>query len=50
MPPVMLPISAWANSFSSGSPVTKLMPPPSVRQTSSCRHITPFGMPVVPPV
>ena len=32
-------------SHSSGrrSPVVKSMPPPSVRQTSSCRQSTPFG-------
>ena len=32
------------------SPVTKSMPPPSAQNTSSWRHITPLGMPVVPPV
>ena len=37
-------------SSSMRSPVTKSMPPPRVRHTSSCRHITPFGKPVVPPV
>ncbi len=26
------------------------MPPHSAKKMSSCRHITPFGMPVVPPV
>ena len=32
------------------SPVTGLRPPPSANSTSSWRHTTPFGMPVVPPV
>ena len=39
----------WSYS-SSGSPVMKSMPPPSTRQKSSWRHMTPFGKPVVPPV
>ena len=32
------------------SPVTGLSPPPRAKSTSSCRHTTPLGMPVVPPV
>ncbi len=39
-----------SHSSGSGSPVMKSMPPPSVRQMSSCRQSTPFGYPVVPPV
>ena len=39
----------WSYS-SSGTPVMKSMPPPSTRQKSSWRHITPLGKPVVPPV
>ena len=39
----------WSYS-SSGSPVMKSMPPPSTRQKSSWRHMTPLGNPVVPPV
>ncbi len=39
----------WLYS-SSRSPVMKSMPPPSTRQKSSWRHITPLGKPVVPPV
>jgi hypothetical protein len=35
---------------SCGVAVTWSMPPPSVKITSCCRHTTPFGMPVVPPV
>ena len=33
-----------------GSPSTGFPPPPIARQRSSDRHMTPFGMPVVPPV
>ncbi len=32
----------WSNSVSR-SPVMKSIPPPSTRQKSACRHITPFG-------
>jgi hypothetical protein len=32
------------------SPVSKEIPPPRTRMTSSCRHTTPLGIPVVPPV
>jgi hypothetical protein len=39
----------WSNS-SRASPVMKSMPPPSTRQKSTWRHMTPFGYPVVPPV
>ena len=39
-----------SHSSASTSPVMKSMPPPSVRQMSSCRHMTPLGRPVVPPV
>ena len=31
-------------------PVSASMPCPRAMNTSSCRHTTPFGMPVVPPV
>ncbi len=44
------PLRDWAHSSASGSPVRKSMPPASVRQMSSCRHMTPLGYPVVPPV
>ena len=39
----------WCSS-SIRTPVWKSMPPPSTRHTSSWRHMTPFGYPVVPPV
>ena len=32
------------------SPMTGLPPPPSASKIAPCVHITPFGMPVVPPV
>ena len=48
--PFSRPLRDCAHSSGSGSPVMKSMPPPSVRQMSSWRHITPFGYPVVPPV
>ena len=38
-----LPCSASVHSSGMYSPVTKLIPPPSARQTSSCRQSTPFG-------
>ena len=41
--PVSSPLRDCAHSSGSGSPVMKSMPPPSVRQMSSWRHITPFG-------
>ena len=50
MPSPPAPARDCAHSSSSRSPVRKSMPPPSVRQMSSCRHMTPFGWPVVPPV
>ncbi len=50
MPSLSAPWRDCAHSSSSGSPVMKSMPPPSVRQMSSWRHMTPFGCPVVPPV
>ena len=37
-------------SFGTRSPVVASMPWPSAKKMSSLRHITPFGMPVVPPV
>ena len=50
MPSSPAPARDCAHSSASGSPVMKSMPPPSVRQMSSWRHMTPFGCPVVPPV
>jgi hypothetical protein len=47
---ISAPRLVWAHSSSSGMPDMKSMPPPRTRQTSSCRQITPFGYPVVPPV
>ena len=37
-------------SSSTRMPLSASMPPPNAMKTSSCRHITPLGMPVVPPV
>jgi hypothetical protein len=48
--PPSAPSRASFHSSSTGSLVMKSMPPPSTRHTSSWRHTTPLGMPVVPPV
>ncbi len=50
IPPISWPRLTCAHSSGTGMPVMKSMPPPSTRHTSSCRHSTPFGYPVVPPV
>ena len=42
--------SAWWNSDGTFSWVKKSVPPISAWKMSSDRHITPLGMPVVPPV
>jgi hypothetical protein len=44
------PFSTIASGRSTFVPPTTSMPPPSAKKTSSCRHTTPLGMPVVPPV
>jgi hypothetical protein len=49
-PPDAAARSAIVNSLVTRSPVTASMPCPSAKYTSSWRHITPLGMPVVPPV
>ncbi len=41
--PLSRPLRDCAHSSASGSLVRKSMPPASVRQMSSWRHITPFG-------
>ncbi len=41
--------SASSSGFFTGSPVGA-PPPRPAKNRSSCRHMTPFGMPVVPPV
>ena len=48
--PPSAPTRARCHSSVTGSLVCQSMPPPSTRQMSSCRHTTPLGLPVVPPV
>ncbi len=44
------PFSTIASGRSTRVFVTGSIPPPRAKKTSSWRHTTPFGMPVVPPV
>ena len=48
--PCPSPFSTIASGRSTFVPATMSMPPPSAKNTSSWRHTTPLGMPVVPPV
>jgi hypothetical protein len=49
-PPAALACSTRSMGVVTRSLVTGSMPPPSAKKTSSWRHTTPLGIPVVPPV
>ncbi len=46
--PVLVAVSMTCPGSRCGSPYG--LPPPKAMNRSSVRHMTPFGMPVVPPV
>ena len=48
--PVLRPRATRSSGAWALSPVRMSMPPPRANSTSSWRHTTPLGMPVVPPV
>ena len=49
-PPAARPFSTICSGRSIRVPVMASIPPPRAKKTSSWRHTTPLGMPVVPPV